>query len=432
LVIVILVGVLGFYLFRFLRERFFPARQDVTLSYWGIWEDADIVNPLLTDFISSYTDEHPNISLTVNYEKRSFGTLKQYKDTLLTRLERGQAPDVFRIHNSWVEEFSPKLSSLPSAVMSEEIYGDSFYPVALSSAKVGGSLYAIPLEYDGLVLFYNKKLFEGVDVAANLSTWEGFRREAVRLTQWEGNDPSQKILRAGAAFGASENVSHSADLLSLVMSQSGINPLSDLGTQTAEDALSFYVNFVEEDHIWDESLSPSIEAFANGKVAMVFGPSWRALNIRDLNPQLDFAAVPVPQFSGQEKEIHWATFWMEAVNKDSENTEIAWELLRFLAEGQQQQKFYAAASKVRYFGEPYSRPSLANELETHAILGAVLADAASAVSGKIIDYSGNDAYASAFNEAISNVLGGWKIEAALETAQATLNQLEGVSPPEED
>ena len=41
LVVIVLVGVLGFYLFRILRDRFFPTRQEVTLSYWGLWEDPD-------------------------------------------------------------------------------------------------------------------------------------------------------------------------------------------------------------------------------------------------------------------------------------------------------------------------------------------------------------------------------------------------------
>lgn len=421
--IVIIVGFLGFII---LRKTILRPRREITLTYWGLWEDPDIISPLLSDFITTYTEKHSDVTLTINYEKRTFGTLEQLKTTLLTRLQRGTGPNLCRLHNSWVKEFADELAPLPSEVMSESDYTSAFYPVALSSAKVGEQIFAIPLEYDGIVLYYNKKLFEGVDAPSALSTWEGFRREAVRLTQWEENDPTKKILRAGAAFGAVGNISHSADLFSLLLSQSGADPLTELETQAVADALSFYTNFVTVNHVWDETLPFSIDAFANEQVAMVFGPSWRALNISDRNPQLDFAAVPVPQLpAAPEKGVHWASFWMEAVSKDSANTELAWELLKFLSEEEQQRKFYSTASQVRAFGEPYSRSSLAENLSTHEILEPLLASASGAVSSKTVDFSGNKAYVDALKQAIADVLAGKSASEALKTAQATINQLEG-------
>lgn len=388
------------------------------------------MKPILDDFVESYTGEHSNISLTINYEKRTFGTLDQYRETVATRFRQGTGPDIVRIHNSWITELYEELSPLPSDVMSESDYSSAFYPVALTSAKVGNQIYALPLMYDGLVLFYNKDLFGDEDAATALSTWEGFRREAVRLTEWEDNDPKKKILQAGAAFGAANNISHASDLLSLLLVQSEVNPLTGLKTQPAIDALDFYANFVLEDHIWDETLPYSINAFANEQVAMVFGSSWRALNIYDLNPELSFAAVPIPQLpEAQESGVHWASFWMEAVNTDSENTEIAWELLKFLSEEAQQRTFYSEASKVRYFGEPYSRSSLAANLSDHDILGALYEEASTAVSNKTVDQSGYKLYVGAFKQAISDVLAGKGANTAFETAQATIDQLEGATSP---
>ncbi|PIS12593.1 hypothetical protein COT70_00070 [candidate division WWE3 bacterium CG09_land_8_20_14_0_10_47_33] len=424
---------LDLYRIPFLKNLIPQPKKEVTLTYWGLWENSDLINPLFSEFIAAYTKEHPNVSLTINYEKRTFGTLEQLKTTLLTRLQQGTAPDILRLHNSWIKEFSGELSSLPPAVMSESDYTTYFYPIAHTLSKVGDQIYAIPLEYDGLVLFYNKDQFKGVDAAGALSTWEGFRREAVRLTQWEENNPKKKILRAGAAFGAANNISHAADLLSLLFVQSGVDPLTGLKAQAAADALTFYTNFVKVDHIWDETLPFSINAFANGQAAMIFGPSWRALDIKNLNPQLEFAAVPVPQLpSAAPAGVHWATFWMEAVSKDSQNPEIAWRLLKFLSEEEQQRKLYSAISQARSFGEPYSRPSLAESLKTHAVLGAVLAGAPTAVSSKTTDFSGNKAYVDAYTQAIANVLEGKDAIKTLETTQATINQLEGVAPPPEE
>jgi len=350
---------------------------------------------------------------------------------LLTRLQQGTGPDVFRLHNSWVELFSDELSALPPEVLSEEDYALRFFPAALSSAKVGTEIFAIPLEYDGLVLFYNKDLFEGVDVAAKIKTWEDFRREAVRLTTWRNNDANKgAILRAGAAFGTANNVSHSADIFALLLEQSGIDPRTELNTSAAADALTFYTNFSKIDRVWDETLPFSINAFANGQAAMVLAPSWRALEIAALNPQLKFAAIPVPQLpAAQEKGVHWATFWMEAVNKDSPSSDIAWRLLEFLSREDQQRAFYAAASQNRLFGEPYALRSLKESLAEHEILGPLLSSAPAAVSGPTTDFSGNTAYVEAFKKAISDVLGGVKAADALKTAQAVLDQLEGRASP---
>jgi len=406
---------------------------EVTLTYWGLWENPDVVNPLIASFIEEYERENPRINLTINYEKRSFGTLEQYKETLLTRLRQGTGPDVFRLHNSWVEDFSEELAALPAEVLSEQDYILRFYPAALSSAKVGTEIFAIPLEYDGLVLFYNKTLLTGVNVGETIKTWEDFRREAVRLTTWAGNDRDKgAITQAGAAFGTANNISHSADILSLLMAQSGVDSLSELNTQAAADALTFYTNFALVDRVWDETLPFSINAFANGQVAMIIAPSWRALDIAALNPELEFAAAPVPQLpAAEEGGVHWGTFWMEGVSADIASSDIAWRFLEFLTREEQQRSFYAEAAKTRPFGEPYALRSLAESLAEHEILGALLSTAPNAVSGKTVDFSGNSPYVDALKLAIGEVLAGKKSVNALETAQLTIDQLEGKPPLEE-
>ncbi|NIT03698.1 extracellular solute-binding protein [Candidatus Saccharibacteria bacterium] len=442
LIIVGIVVLLGFLAFTFLSldlskipiiGSLFGGKRTVELTYWGLWEEADVIQPLISSFEQAYESENPNVDVSVVYEKRSFGSLEQYKETLLTRLAQGTGPDIFRIHNSWVADFSSNLSSLPVDVLTEEEYVLRFYPVALSSAKAGADIYAIPLEYDGLVLFYNKKFFEGVDVSLTIKTWEDFRREAVRLTTWEGNDSERgKILFSGAAFGTGDNVSHSADILSLLFAQSGVNPLTELGTQAASDALTFYTNFSTEDRVWDATLPFSVNAFANEQVAMIVAPSWRALDVVNLNPQIELAAVAVPQLPGaREGGVHWGTFWMEGVSRASEGTDVAWAFLKFLTEEEQQRTFYSTASQSRLFGEPYALRSLASAVEEHDVLGSLLGSAANAVSGKIVDFSGNDSYADALKQAVRDVLAGKTATEALGTAQATINQLEGVVTEEE-
>ena len=405
---------------------------EVTLTYWGLWESPDVINPLITSFIDEYKKENPRVNLTINYEKRSFGTLEQYKETLLTRLQQGTGPDIFRLHNSWVGNFSTEIAPLPADVLSEQDYALRFYPAALAAAKVGTELYTIPLEYDGLVLFYNKALLKGVAVPEKIKTWEDFRREAVRLTTWKNNDANKgAILKSGAAFGTANNISHSADILSLLLAQSGVDSLTELNTQAAADALTFYTNFSKVDRVWDETLPFSINAFANGQVAMLIAPSWRALDIAALNPELEFASSSVPQLpAAAEGGVHWGTFWMEGVSADTERADIAWKFLEFMTREDQQRTIYAAEAQTRPFGEPYALRSLAESLAEHEILGPLLKSAPLAVSSKTADLSGNQSYVNVLKKAISDALGQVKAVDALKTAQTTIDQLEGKAPTE--
>ncbi|MDP2734736.1 MAG: extracellular solute-binding protein [bacterium] len=403
--------------------------QNVELTYWGLWEEADVMNPLIADFVEYYKTQDPQTQVSINYEKRTFGTLDQYKETLLTRLGQETGPGIFRLHNSWVGDFSSEISPLPADVLSEADYTLRFYPSALASAKIGTDLYAIPLEYDGLVVFYNKALFTGVNVAQKIRTWEDFRREAVRLTRWAGNDAEDgAITRPGAAIGGSGNVAHSPDILSLFLAQSGVNPLTELNTQAAADALTFYTNFSRVDRVWDATLPSSITAFANSQVPLILAPTWRALDILNLNPQLKFAAISLPQLPGAaEGGVHLASFWMEGVSADLNNkeAEVAWRFLEFMTREEEQRKFYSASSATRAFGEPYALRSLATELSTHEILGPLLTNAPFAVSAKTIDASGNTPYADAFRQAVAAVLARTQnaVE-ALGNAQSAITQLE--------
>ena len=50
-----------------------------------------------------------------------------------------------------------QLAPVPKSIFSDDEYAATFYPVALSDLSRGGNYYGIPLEIDGLLLFYNDR-----------------------------------------------------------------------------------------------------------------------------------------------------------------------------------------------------------------------------------------------------------------------------------
>ena len=392
----------------------------VTLNYWGLFEKPEVMAPL----IKKYQDLHPNI--TINYQQQSYTSLASYKELVATRLSQKTAevaPDIVRVHLSWLPAFSKWLSPLPTNVYSASDYTQTFYPSASKLATVNCALYGIPLMYDGLVLVYNPDLFAEAGIVSPPSTWEDFRTTAINLTKVNSTG---QIAQAGAALGLVSNVPFASDVLSLMWSQSGLKIPDDLGTQAAADALTFYTNFAKRDRVWDNSLPYSINAFAQGKVAMVLLPSWALLDVLGANPAAKIAVAPIPQvpsLNAAQSKVTWGSYWVESVAKSSANAAAAWDFLKFLSEQSQEQLFYSEAAKIRPFGEIYSRRDLRESLSSSAYLAPVLAGAEAATSAITSDRSGNDVYVAAVNDAINAVNAGTLESVALTTCKQTLQQL---------
>lgn len=393
-----------------------PAKQ-VTLTYWGLFEPPEVMQPL----IEEYQKEHPNVK--IEYEQRNYSSLAQHKETLLTRFREGTGPDIARIHNTWIAQFASELSSVPSDIFSTADFNAIFYPSAADTLSHQDNFYAIPLMYEGLVLYYNTDHFKEANIENPPSDWEEFRTTAVRLTKTADNG---NITRSGAAAGTANNVAHFSDILGLIFLQSQVDFPKGLTSRGARDALIFYTNFINKDKVWDGSFPNSVQAFAQGKVSMIFAPSWRYFDIGALNPGLKFKTAAVPQVPtlprGNGSTVNWASFWAESVNLDSPNRAEAWEFLKFLSQKENMQKLFSEQAKIRDFGEPYSRQDLGGVLLANSILAPLVDGAPTAKSLIIADAAGNDIYVEALAAAIDSVLQKNDIDQALSTLQKTIEQ----------
>lgn len=387
------------------------------INYWGLWEENSVIDGVIADF------EAKNPGIKINYIKNE---KDNYRTRLKARLGKTSvdegAPDVFRIHSSWIPMFDEDLARVPAETnKTVQLEGD-FFNVYKEDLKVKGSYVAIPLMYDGLSLFYNKGMLETAGINPP-KTWWGLQEAAIKLTD---RNEAGRIKQAGAALGTTENVDHWSDIVGLMMKQNGVEILKNdsINNKKIQDVLAFYTLFKTKYRVWDESLPPSTVSFAGGKLAFYFGPSWRIFDIEAINPNLKFEVTTVPQLPTLENapldkiekegltdyltNIHWATYWVEGVNSKSKKQKEAWKFLEFLSSKDSLERMYAAASQLRSFGEIYPRKSLADKINTNPKLKAFVSAANDASSGYLssntFDDNGVDEeMISYFNDAINGI-----------------------------
>ncbi len=343
----------------------------VTLNYWGLWEPESVMKPLL----DQYMQAHPNV--TINYVNSA---PEEYRQRLSNQLA-AETPevDIFRFHNTWVPMLRGYLSPVPQSVFTTDEFNNTFYPEAQKDLKVGTNYVGIPLMVDGLGLFYNEDLF----IAAGETPptdWVEFRRIAKELTV---KDDAGNIKVAGAAMGSVTNVDHWPDIVGVLMYQGSANPASP-NTPAGREALTFYSLFTKVDKVWDETLPNSTLAFATGKLAMYFGPSWRISNLNDLakknGVKLRFKVAPIPQLP--ETNITWASYWVEGVSNKStpQQQAAAWDLLAYLSQKDTLEQLYQLQTQEVGGGFAYSRVDLSDQLKSHPQLGAFVLQAPAARS----------------------------------------------------
>lgn len=377
----------------------------VTIQYWGLWENDANFRQFLSDFETS----HPKIKVQYTQESP-----KQYRERLQAAINRGEGPDVFRFHNTWIPMLRQQLASVPTTVMTPSQFSATFFPVINNDLIAGQTIFGIPIMIDGLGLYINEALFATAG-ASEPTTWTDVINLVPKLTVKNGT----AIVTGAIALGTANNVEHMSDILALMFLQNGAN-LKNLSGKEAEGTLIFYRKFADPSdplYTWSDGMDSSIPAFANGRVAMILAPSWRAHDIAQLNPKLRFHIIPVPQLQGNN--VAWASYWVEGVSSKSKNQEAAWEFVKYMTSSEGASKLYTEATKSRLFGEPYARMDMANTLANDPYAGAYEKQASFARSFPLASRTGdnglNDRLIQYLTDAVNNVSSGMSPSQALVT-----------------
>lgn len=328
--------------------------QTITLTYYGLWEPSSVMKPVIDEF------EKQNPGIKISYQLQS---PQDYQDRVKTAIEGQNSPDIVRLHSTWLPLFAKNLFPAPANSVSATEISTNFYPVVAKMLISGTQVYGVPITMDGLALYMNNAMFQQKSLLPP-KTWADVLDAAKALKEV---DPlTGKLTRAGIALGNTGNVEHWPDIVSLMLLQAGVKLTNPKGPEVSA-TLQYYTDFVTKHRVWDDTLPPSIVAFANEKVAMIIAPIWRAPEIKSINPSLSWQTVSVPQLPDSDI-VNWTSFWFEAVGKNSKHPQEAWKFVSFLSSAKAQQLLFDAATTDREFPQPPANKAVASLAQNNPVV----------------------------------------------------------------
>jgi multiple sugar transport system substrate-binding protein len=150
---------------------------------WGAPEELAVWQHIVDDFQAA----NPNIK--VNVEVSDWDS---YWTKLKTLLAANTPPDVFAMDAPLYLDYQSRgvLLNLQPYIDKTPGLLDGFYPVTLEAYKLPDGYYGMPRDFQTVVLFYNKDMFDAANVAYPTADWtyDDLRTAAKSLTLDQNGD----------------------------------------------------------------------------------------------------------------------------------------------------------------------------------------------------------------------------------------------------
>jgi len=400
-----------------------PPQQKVTLKIWKPFVDSENMSVI----IQEYRKVNPNV--TIEYTKKNIET---YEQDLLNALAAGSGPDIFSINNTWLNQYLDKISQAPKDLYTIREYREAFVDAVSNDMIRDNKVYGTAMWVDSLGLYYNKDLMGTAGIATPPRTWDQLARD-VRAIKTQ--DSTGYFTRSGVAMGMYDNVNRAQDIIYLLMLQAGAVPWSSDGRSSTiassiqrngqsfnpgAEGLSFYTSFASPNsanYNWNTESDYSVDAFANGRAAYLYGYSYTRNQINAKSPNLNYDVANVPQFDLSQPSVNYANYFAEVVSKQG-TTQVqaaAWDFLKFATSKPALDAYYARDK------QPSSRRDLI-ALQTSDLEIGVFAHAN--LTAKTIQKYDEPRFDAIFAEVVGNILlRGQTSQSALSRAQTQIGTL---------
>ncbi len=349
------------------------AGRAVTVEFWAMGQEGEQVKALLPEF----ERRHPGIRVRVQQIPWSAAHEK-----LLTAYAGDAMPDAFQLGNTWIPEFvalraieplDERLRGWPDAALAD------YFPGILATNRLAGQTYALPWYVDTRLFFYRTDLLAAAGFPEPPTTWDGWL-QAMAALKAPGDGARYAILLPINEW----------QLPVILALQRGATLLRDrdqygnFRDPRFRDAFTFYLNLFARGlapPVGNTQMANLYQEFASGAFAIYVSGPW---NIGEFGRRLPAAlqprwnTAPLPEFTNSSPLPPGAGLGVKAVgvslaggaslalSRASPRREAAWRLLEFLAEPEQQARFYQLTGDLPARQSAWSDPALAGNRHAQA------------------------------------------------------------------
>lgn len=297
----------------------------VTINFWHHYSAQSAENEtLMNDLIPKFESENPGIK--VNAVSHEWAELH---DKILVSASSQSLPDVARLDIAWLPEFQQMgvLVALDQEMPDFSEVAGTLLDSALSTANIGGSYYALPLNTNSKILFYNTAILEaaGVEVPTTMDEWV----EAVRKLSgtnangqqiWGWNEPALSgwnICPFIWSFGGSLTNEEQTVATGYINSPETVKAVETFAMLVQEGALTGF----------NSGDIPMTDGFGTGRYAMMLEGPWKTAELAGAYPDVAYGTAYMPAGEGGSISVLGGE---DIAMFNTANREAAWKFMQFM------------------------------------------------------------------------------------------------------
>lgn len=309
-----------------------PRAEQVVLrvaNWGGVQVDSKFMR-LERDIREGFEHRHPGVR--IQFEQ--IPGEGQYASKLLMMHVTGSVPDVVWVDASSAAVFIDNgvLRDLTPYVRQDPDFDlDGYFESVLNAYRRKDQLYAIPLDFTPMMLFYNRRLFDAAAVPYPQPgwTWQDFLSAAKQLTIVEHDAASPRqfgfLFENWAPKWIMWLWTNGGD----VLDPTGTRATGHLDSPQSVAAVQFLVDLMGKYRVAPDprqTAAAGRDPFRAGQVAMVLTGHWMMIEYRA--DGIDYAAVSLPSNTGRRETVAYASGL--GVMTRARRPDLAWEYIKYM------------------------------------------------------------------------------------------------------
>ncbi len=379
-----------------------------------LWLNGTDTPDELVDYaIAEFAKIHPDVE--VQLERQQWTGIVE---KLTTALSGSDAPDIVEFGNTQAQTFEAAGAVIDLTDRAEELGGDDFLQSLLEAGTYDGSLYAVPYYAGARVVIYRKDLFEeaGIEIPTTLEEWAA-AGEALKEANADVPNFSGIYLPGRNWHGVLPLIWDAGGDIAV---KEGEEWVGTLDTPESIAGLEFFKEVFDRANAAPADADDANDylAFCAGEVGMMPAPGWKPgqiINEDDGCPDMEaqIGVFPLPGSSPGTTSPVFLGGSNLGIPTNSENQELAYELLKILV----------SAGYQKQFAEAGVIPALKSELASVTGSEAAVAQAKAAENSRFVPTSEHWADVEAANvlpDMLVEIAQGGDIAAAAANADAAI------------